>query len=237
MANSTTKLNSNGWFRGLLGTSIPKHAGIYKLHLQAQATLETGDIRASVRLPVGVGRDEWIASQMIGISRETMQVINVLEDVCCEKMCPRMTAGEHVTYLWSDEKNPQPQVVSAPEYMKNLVLYTESKLSDRRLFPIDGSALPPEFINEVTTMCRRLFRVYAHAYLSHFQAFQDNEAEAHLNCYFKHFLYFVLEFGLVDRQDIQPLAELIKKFLTQDDKKDGKSDRPGYSLPYSTTCR
>jgi hypothetical protein len=38
---------------------------------------------------------------------------------------------------------------------------------------------------------KRLFRVYAHIYHSHFQKIVGLGAEAHLNTCFKHFIYFV----------------------------------------------
>jgi len=36
--------------------------------------------------------------------------------------------------------------------------------------------------------------------------------EAHLNTCFKHFLLFALEFDLVDKKEMAPLAKLIEQF-------------------------
>ncbi|KAK7895874.1 hypothetical protein WMY93_021199 [Mugilogobius chulae] len=40
--------------------------------------------------------------------------------------------------------------------------------------------------------------------------------EAHLNTSFKHFIFFVQEFNLIDRKELVPLQELIEKLTTKD---------------------
>ena len=45
-------------------------------------------------------------------------------------------------------------------------------------------------------------------YHSHVEAIIALGAEAHLNTCFKHFMYFILEFGLVERKELEPLAEI-----------------------------
>ena len=38
-------------------------------------------------------------------------------------------------------------------------------------------------------------------------------AEPHLNTCFKHFMFFILEFSLVERKELEPLAEICKVIL------------------------
>jgi len=59
----------------------------------------------------------------------------------------------------------------------------------------------------------RLFRVYAHIYHSHFPQICTLGAEAHLNTLFKHFIYFTSAFGLVRREELAPLGELVDGIL------------------------
>lgn len=44
------------------------------------------------------------------------------------------------------------------------------------------------------------------------------QAEPHLGTSFKHFLYFVDEFKLIDDKDLVPLAELIHEFRVRKQK-------------------
>lgn len=209
---SETVVNK-GLLRSLAKMPVPEHTGIYNLHLQASATLGTAGVRASVKLPPGIDRDEWLASQLVGIFTEVGQVMCVLMDICCEGTCPRMSAGKHVLYNWADETDPTPRPLPAKEYMRTLMEYAQTRLEDRKLLPIDGSPLPPEFHGLLTTLCKRFFRVYAHAYISHFQVIDDHDAQGHLNFCFKHFLFFVLEFDLLSKEEMQPLEQLIARFV------------------------
>jgi len=47
--------------------------------------------------------------------------------------------------------------------------------------------------------------------------------EAHLNTSFKHFIYFVQEFNLINKRELQPLAELIDSLTKTDEEKKGSS--------------
>eukprot|EP00429_Kryptoperidinium_foliaceum_P119092 CAMPEP_0176317044 /NCGR_PEP_ID=MMETSP0121_2-20121125/69042_1 /TAXON_ID=160619 /ORGANISM="Kryptoperidinium foliaceum, Strain CCMP 1326" /LENGTH=246 /DNA_ID=CAMNT_0017659267 /DNA_START=27 /DNA_END=767 /DNA_ORIENTATION=+ len=211
-----TMQTSTSWLESLKKQPVPSHTGIYKLHLQTQATIGSAAVRDSVKLPPGIDIDEWIASQLVGIYEEVVQIISVLEAVCSEESCPRMSAGKHTHYSWADAVTPFPQPLSAPDYTRRLAMFAELRLSDRSLLPVDGSRFPPQFREIASTLCKRFFRVYAHAYLSHFQVIRDHGAEGHLNCCYKHFLFFVMEFCLVAKEDMQPLWDLSERFLEQD---------------------
>ena len=65
------------------------------------------------------------------------------------------------------------------------------QIDDKRLFPQRyGEPFPPNFTAVVQTIFKRLFRVYAHIYHSHFRSICALGEEAHLNTCFKHFMYF-----------------------------------------------
>lgn len=56
--------------------------------------------------------------------------------------------------------------------------------------PTTGVPFPQNFQEVVKTIFKRLFRVYAHIYHSHFQKIVTLKEEAHLNTCFKHFILF-----------------------------------------------
>ena len=76
-------------------------------------------------------------------------------------------------------------------------------------FACAGTPFPKNFQSIVKTIFKRLFRVYAHIYHSHFQKITSLGAEAHLNTCFKHFIYFVDEFKLIEAKELEPLKDLI----------------------------
>ena len=57
----------------------------------------------------------------------------------------------------------------------------------------------------------RLFRVFVHVYIHHFEQLRADNGEAHCNTLFKHFYYFVKEFNLLEEKDFGPLVKLIEK--------------------------
>ena len=101
------------------------------------------------------------------------------------------------------------------EYIDYLMTWVQSQLDDETVFPSKVSCIltpiftvfprllfltlviqigipfPKSFVSVTKTICKRLFRVYAHIYHSHFESVVGLGEEAHLNTSFKHFIYFV----------------------------------------------
>jgi MOB kinase activator 1 len=135
--------------------------------------------------------------------------------------------------LWADgETVKKPIQVSAPEYVDYLMTWVQSILDDESVFPsrvgmyfyiffnvliiLLDVPFPKNFREVVKNIFKRLFRVYAHIYYSHFHKIVSLGEEAHLNTCFKHFYYFITEFTLVDKKEMEPLKELIDN-LTKND--------------------
>ena len=75
-----------------------------------------------------------------------------------------------------------------------------------------GVPFPKNFLAMMKTIFKRLFRVYAHIYHTHFQIIMALGLEYHLNTCFKHFIFFIDEFKLVEEKELAPLSELIQQF-------------------------
>ena len=123
----------------------------------------------------------------------------------------------------------KPIECTAPEYVLYLMEWIESQLDDETVRAREGgcatdrvrpltSALvqifpqrpeqpfPRTFQDTVRTIFKRLFRVFAHIYHSHWDVTVSLGAEAHLNTCFKHFMYFTHAFTLIDKKELAPLA-------------------------------
>lgn len=79
------------------------------------------------------------------------------------------------------------------------------------MYVFAGVPFPKTFIQSAKTILKRLFRVYAHIYHQHFREVVELSEEAHLNTSFKHFIFFVQEFNLIEKRELEPLKELIEK--------------------------
>jgi len=149
--------------------------------------------------------------QMVQIYQNVEKIVCVLEEECTDETCPRMGAGKHVHYSWADEANPVPRALSAPKYCNTLLAYAEMQLADRTLLPIDGSPVPKEFIPVAKTLCKRFFRVYAHAYLNHYELLAP--IVAHVNFSFKQFLFVALDFKLVEPKEMDVLRDMVDALM------------------------
>lgn len=95
-------------------------------------------------------------------------------------------------------------------------LFRKKNLVRNFCFLYSGVPFPKNFLSIAKTILKRLFRVYAHIYHQHFKEVVQLSEEAHLNTSFKHFIYFVQEFNLIERRELAPLQELIDKLTSKD---------------------
>ena len=119
-----------------------------------------------------------------------------------------MNAGPKYEYLWADGTTiKKPISCSAPRYVDYLFTWVQNLLEDERIFPTEiGTPFPPDFLEYIRNIFKRLFRVYAHIYYCHFERMGQLGAEPHLNTCFKHYMYFVYEFNLIPRkEELAPL--------------------------------
>eukprot|EP00061_Rhincodon_typus_P013362 g39691.t1 len=85
-------------------------------------------------------------------------------------------------------------------------------LSSFFLMPVNPEDLgqcvpfPKNFMQLCKKILTRLFRVFVHVYIHHFDRISAMGAEAHVNTCYKHFYYFVTEFDLTDERELEPLV-------------------------------
>ncbi|XP_065178783.1 MOB kinase activator 1A-like [Sycon ciliatum] len=193
--------------------NIPEGTHQYELMQHAAATLGSGNLREAVALPDGEDVNEWVAVNTVDFFNQINMLYGTIAEHCTPESCPVMSAGPRYEYHWADGQNvKKPVKCSAPKYMDYLMSWIQEQLDDESIFPSKvGVAFPKSFMNVAKTIFKRLFRVYGHIYHQHFQSVISLGEEAHLNTSFKHYILFVQEFNLIDKRELQPLAELIEK--------------------------
>lgn len=177
-------------------------------------------MRGAVLLPKGEDLHEWLAVNSVDFFNEISLLFGSIAEFCTKESCPVMSAGRN-KYAWADGvKVIKPIECSASEYVEFLMTWVEGQLNDEKVFPLQvGATFPKHFQDIVKHIFKRLFRVYAHIYHSHFEKIISLGAEAHLNTCFKHFVYFVREFKLVKEKELSPMKDLIDKWTVQSDAK------------------
>ncbi len=74
-----------------------------------------------------------------------------------------------------------------------------------------GTPFPKTFMQVAKKILSRLFRVFVHVYIHHFDRVSQMGAEAHVNTCYKHFYNFVNEFSLIDHKELEPLVSISLK--------------------------
>lgn len=92
-------------------------------------------------------------------------------DYCTEKSCPTMSGGPRFEYLWQDGSSQykKPTKLPAPKYVSLLMEWIESQINDERIFPTSMDlAFPKNFLSTCRKILTRLFRIFVHVYIHHF---------------------------------------------------------------------
>ncbi|RSH84603.1 Mitotic exit network component [Apiotrichum porosum] len=172
-------------------------------------------------LPEGEDLQEWIAVHVVDFFNHVNMLYGTISEFCTPSECPIMNAGPKYEFYWEDgETYKKPTHLSAPAYVEALMTWAQSLLDDDKLFPQRiGVKFPPNFMSTAKVILRRLFRVYAHIYHSHFDQICALGIEAHLNTNYRHFLLFVDEFSLLSDRDLVPLEDFNKTILEETPRK------------------
>lgn len=183
----------------------------YSLHKQAQASLNSGiNLRSVVQLPEGEELNDWIAVHVVDFFNRINLIYGTVCDYCTPESCPTMSGGPRFEYLWADGvKFKKPTPLPAPKYVCLLMDWVETQINNENLFPVSTDIpFPKTFIPLCRKILARLFRVFVHVYIHHFDRIVTIGAEPHVNTCYKHFYYFVREFDLVNSKELEPLKEM-----------------------------
>jgi MOB kinase activator 1 len=145
---------------------------------------------------------------------------STVAEFCTKERFPTMSAGPQYEYLWQDSKDyPRPTALPAAQYVECVLTWLGDNIEDEAKFPSElGVPFPRGFQQLIKQMCKRIFRIYAHIYCHQFSIIIALGEEAHLNTSFKHFMFFVREFDLIEQRELGPLRELIESMMSSDGK-------------------
>ena len=169
-----------------------------------QKGLATCEYSEIVKKPQDASLNDWISFNLTEFFEQIILLYGSVSEKCAEK-CRHMDAGPKYKYLWRDEKGV-PQDLKAVDYCMNLFEWVDNQLP--YITPVDGK-YHKNFTSVVQDVFRRLFRVYAHIYHSHWSDVIAQKAEEHVNSATRHFTTFIKAYKLMDIREMEPLRELM----------------------------
>ncbi|XP_064384577.1 MOB kinase activator 3B-like isoform X2 [Halichondria panicea] len=182
----------------------------HDLHKKAKATLNSGlDLRQAVKLPDDEDYNDWLAVHVVDFFNRINIIYGTVCEFCTDETCPHMSGGPKFEYYWADEVQKKPLALSAPDYITRLMEWTEKQINNEHIFPMEvGTPFPKAFLPVCKKIFTRLYRVFVHVYIHHFEKVVAIGAEAHVNSCYKHFYFFITEFNLADSKEFEPLKDL-----------------------------
>lgn len=178
-------------------SSVPPHESVrqlLKLHVQSQLRFAGPDV--AVKLPRGACRNLWIDVHVVDSVNDASTAWNM---ITCE--CEEMSAGTRRRY----------GTESAQEYAQSTL--AEAKRIIATQFPLDEVSYPTDFESNVKGICTRLLHMYAHIFHTHFSSIVALRYDQIVNQFFKRFVFFIVEFDLVESSELEPVDELIRTTL------------------------
>uniref|UniRef100_A0A8C9PEU5 MOB kinase activator 3A n=1 Tax=Spermophilus dauricus TaxID=99837 RepID=A0A8C9PEU5_SPEDA len=143
----------------------------FELHKRAQASLN---------LPPGEELNDWVAVHVVDFFNRINLIYGTISDGCTEQSCPVMSGGPKYEYRWQDEHRfRKPTALSAPRYMDLLMDWVEVQINNEDVFPTNvGTPFPKSFLQAARKILSRLFRVFVHVYIHHFDRIAQMGSEA-----------------------------------------------------------
>jgi len=219
-------LLSSNYAKSALKKKDYQRSTAQSLHKHSQSTLGNGDISQAVRLPKNEQLNEWLAVHVVDFYNCILLIYDQV-NACTDLNCPKMTAGKMFEYLYrcdldgktgKKDKKQKPEDLPAPQYIRRSFDWMREVLDNETIFPTDAEVpFPKNFAKVVSSIFKKVSRIYAHLMYDHFKQITALGLEAHVNSSLKHFLYFVIEFQLMKKSDLEPFEDFTKNRLSVED--------------------
>lgn len=119
-----------------------------------------------------------------------------LQMECNPKTCNQMTATEQWIFLCAAHKSPKE--CSAIDYTRHTLDGASGLLNNGKYFPSRVS-MKESSVAKLGSVCRRVYRIFGHAFFHHRSIFDEFESQTHL-C--KRFTVFVTKYNLVSKDNL-----------------------------------
>ncbi|KAI0777794.1 hypothetical protein BD413DRAFT_467342 [Trametes elegans] len=136
----------------------------------------------------------WVYEHLRRVAQDLSHpLITMLQQECTRSSCPEMKAGEWLYLCVAHGNEGAMEQCCAIDYILHTLDSATALLNSPRAFP-SRLSVPATSHRHFTSLCRRLGRIFAHAYFHHREVFEQAEAESSL---YARFLALVKYFDLV----------------------------------------
>uniref|UniRef100_A0A914XBM1 Uncharacterized protein n=1 Tax=Plectus sambesii TaxID=2011161 RepID=A0A914XBM1_9BILA len=163
-------------------------------YIQQLIRQNASDVDKILTPPEGQEEGVWKYEHLRQFCMELNGLAVVLQEDCHPETCNQMTATEQWIFLCAAHKNPKE--CSAIDYTRHTLDGAASLLNSNKYFP-SRVTIKESSIAKIGSVCRRVYRIFSHAYFHHRQLFDEFENETHL-C--RRFTVFVTKYNLMSQE-------------------------------------
>lgn len=153
--------------------------------------------------PEGQDVESWKYEHLRQFCMELNKLAVKLQAECKQETCTQMTATDQWIFLCAAHKTPKE--CPAIDYTRHTLDGASCLLNSSKYFP-SRFTIKESSVLKLGSACRRVYRIFSHAYFHHHHIFEEFENESHL-C--RRFTKFVLKYDLVSRDNlIVPIPDM-----------------------------
>ncbi|PAV63243.1 hypothetical protein WR25_24334 [Diploscapter pachys] len=164
--------------------------------IQQLISKDPADIDAILSPPNEQDEGAWKYEHLRQFCLQLNALALLLQNECFPETCAQMTATEQWIFLCAAHKNPKE--CSAIDYTRHTLDGATTLLNSNKYFPSRVN-IKESSIAKLGSVCRRIYRIFSHAYFHHRKLFDDFENETHL-C--KRFTTYVTRYSLMSSEHL-----------------------------------
>ena len=165
-------------------------------HIQQTIRKDVADVDAILCAPELQDEGVWKYEHLRQFSMELNGLAVLLQGECQPETCTQMTATEQWIFLCAAHKTPKE--CPAIDYTRHTLDGAACLLNSNKYFPSRVS-IKESSVAKLGSVCRRVYRIFSHAYFHHRSIFDSFEAATHL-C--RRFTVFVTKYNLMSKDNL-----------------------------------
>ncbi|XP_063378018.1 MOB kinase activator-like 4 [Cydia fagiglandana] len=162
--------------------------------IQQTIRRDPANLEAILKMPEAQDEGVWKYEHLRQFCMELNGLAVRLQNECKPETCTQMTATEQWIFLCAAHKTPKE--CPAIDYTRHTLDGAACLLNSNKYFPSRVS-IKESSVAKLGSVCRRVYRIFSHAYFHHRSIFDAFEKETHL-C--ERFTYFVTKYSIISKE-------------------------------------
>jgi len=146
-------------------------------YIQQKIRCDFTDIEGILELPMKVDVNVWNYEHLRQFCMQLNELCVMLQPVCNAETCSQMTATASWIFLCAVHK--EPKECCAIDYIRHTLDGAASILNSNKYFPSRVN-IKDSSVNKLPSTCRRVYRIFSHAYFHHKTIYDDFEGRTML---------------------------------------------------------